>query len=211
MATPLNYATEPTRRGAPWWLWTLAALTLLGGAFYFFVPSFTSGNSTIARTAAARADVETLGVALALFKDDTGRFPTAEEGLGALSQSSVGLEGWRGPYIKKNAPRDPWGEPLRLQPAERLIAAQDPLRRPRRDQGHGRRHLQVKTSLVCQPGARVVPHSGHLSGVARRSYPHERQWPARLRRRRREPRTAAQAGGIEHNTATIQHGARKMR
>ena len=108
MTAPLNYALEPARRGAPWWLWTLATLTLLGGSFYFLVPFKVTSRSGQALAIAALNDVELLGVALALFKDDTGRFPTAEEGLSALNLPR-GLEGWRGPYIKKYAPRDPWG------------------------------------------------------------------------------------------------------
>lgn len=38
-----------------------------------------------------------------------GRYPSSEEGLGALKKAPAGAEGrWRGPYIK-DLPEDPWG------------------------------------------------------------------------------------------------------
>ena len=112
---PLDYAPRPIRRGAPWWLWALAALSLIAGAFWCLVPLKVSGNAAAARAAAARADVTQLRLALDTFKTDTGRYPTAAEGLGALVNPPAGLAAWHGPYVRR-LPPDPWGRPYAYVP-----------------------------------------------------------------------------------------------
>lgn len=57
----------------------------------------------------AKAQVDTFVKALDNFRIDTGRYPTAEEGLSALLNAPNNLQGWNGPYLKKNVPTDPWG------------------------------------------------------------------------------------------------------
>ena len=48
------------------------------------------------------------------FRQDTGRYPTAEEGLGALRVPPADLcELWKGPYIEKGIPADLWGNRYR--------------------------------------------------------------------------------------------------
>jgi general secretion pathway protein G len=65
-----------------------------------------------ARVRAARAQIELLGTALDTFRLDIGRYPTSQEGLGALMQRPFGLDRWDGPYLKKSAvPKDPWDRP----------------------------------------------------------------------------------------------------
>ncbi|HEX6060222.1 MAG TPA: type II secretion system major pseudopilin GspG [Gemmatimonadaceae bacterium] len=65
-----------------------------------------------AREAAARAQIEMLGAALDAYRLDTGRYPTTGQGLDALWREPV-VEprplGWRGPYLRKTVPLDPWG------------------------------------------------------------------------------------------------------
>ena len=46
--------------------------------------------------------------ALDFFKLDIGRYPTTEESLGALVQQPSDLPEWRGPYLKRGMPKDPW-------------------------------------------------------------------------------------------------------
>ena len=62
-----------------------------------------------AEVKAAAAQVELLGTALDTLRLDVGRYPTTQEGLGALVQRPFGLERWDGPYLKKGVPADPWG------------------------------------------------------------------------------------------------------
>jgi general secretion pathway protein G len=65
-----------------------------------------------ARDAAARAQIEMLGAALDAYRLDLGRYPTTDEGLGALMQRPTGasVTQWRGPYLRRGVPQDPWGQ-----------------------------------------------------------------------------------------------------
>jgi general secretion pathway protein G len=47
--------------------------------------------------------------ALEAFKYYNKRYPTSAEGLDALVNSPGNLKDWKGPYLKKNVPDDPWG------------------------------------------------------------------------------------------------------
>ena len=60
------------------------------------------------KQAATQAQIELFGVALDNFRLDVGRYPTTQEGLQVL-QTNPGIEGWDGPYLKKEIPPDPWG------------------------------------------------------------------------------------------------------
>lgn len=60
---------------------------------------------------AAKAQIESLGVALDTFRLDVGRYPTTQEGLQALNQKPGGVDRWDGPYLKKEVPADPWDKP----------------------------------------------------------------------------------------------------
>jgi len=63
-----------------------------------------------AKSDTARLQIEELGAGLDLYHLETGRYPTTEEGLGALVEQPVGVNNWNGPYLKKKTvPRDPWG------------------------------------------------------------------------------------------------------
>jgi general secretion pathway protein G len=61
-----------------------------------------------ARIAATKADEAMLAMALDLFAQDAGRYPTTAEGLAALVQPPPGVSKWSGPYLKK-VTADPWG------------------------------------------------------------------------------------------------------
>lgn len=58
----------------------------------------------------ARTHIEMLQKALDAYRRDVGRYPSEQEGLGALMQNP-GAEKWHGPYLKKEVPLDPWGYP----------------------------------------------------------------------------------------------------
>lgn len=64
----------------------------------------------MARETAARSQMEILGVALDSYRLHVGRYPTTQEGLGALWERPAGAPAtWRGPYLRKQVPLDPWG------------------------------------------------------------------------------------------------------
>lgn len=61
-----------------------------------------------ARRTKAKADIQSIQTALALFKTDTGRFPTTAEGLSALV-SDPGIRGYNKDGYLDKIPTDPWG------------------------------------------------------------------------------------------------------
>jgi general secretion pathway protein G len=62
-----------------------------------------------AKRAKAATDISTLSSMLSNYKVDTDQYPTTEEGLNALRVAPSGANNWRGPYITKELPTDPWG------------------------------------------------------------------------------------------------------
>ena len=62
-----------------------------------------------AKRAKAATDISTLASMLSNYKVDTDQYPTTEEGLNALRVAPSGVNNWRGPYITKELPTDPWG------------------------------------------------------------------------------------------------------
>lgn len=67
-----------------------------------------------AKDATARTQIEMLGAALDSYRLDNGRYPTSDQGLEALwsrtSRDPVPT-GWKGPYLRKEVPADPWSRP----------------------------------------------------------------------------------------------------
>ena len=67
-----------------------------------------------AKDATARSQIELLGAALDAYRLDNGRYPTTEQGLEALQvQPTIQPvpSNWRGPYLRRAVPDDPWGMP----------------------------------------------------------------------------------------------------
>jgi len=69
------------------------------------------GNQDKAKVAAAQSDLRVLGDALDRYKLDVGKFPTSDEGLGALQSPPSDATGWHGPYLRKDIGNDPWMHP----------------------------------------------------------------------------------------------------
>jgi len=61
-----------------------------------------------ARRMKAKIDIRSIESTLALFKTDTGRFPTTSEGLEVLV-SNPGIKGYNSDGYLDKVPRDPWG------------------------------------------------------------------------------------------------------
>jgi len=80
------------------------------------------GHLGTAKDAAARSQMEMLGAALDAYRLDNGRYPTTAQGLEALRTEPT-IEprprNWRGPYLRRDVPLDPWGNPyVYLAPGE---------------------------------------------------------------------------------------------
>lgn len=70
-----------------------------------------------AKATAAQAQIETFGLALDTYYLHNDRYPTTEQGLDALVNTPTvepRARNWRGPYLKKGVPLDPWGNPYRF-------------------------------------------------------------------------------------------------
>lgn len=61
--------------------------------------------------AAAASQIDALRKAVDSYRLDVGRFPRQEEGLQALVVQPEGDTRWRGPYLRRGVPLDPWGNP----------------------------------------------------------------------------------------------------
>ena len=57
----------------------------------------------------ARAQIDAFEKALDTFRLDVGRYPTTEEGLAALMTKPDTAAKWNGPYLRRQLPKDPWG------------------------------------------------------------------------------------------------------
>ena len=75
-------------------------------------------NAGDAKAQAARSQVEMFALALDAYRLDNDEYPTTEQGLAALRTMPVtgGANGeppkrWRGPYLRRVVPDDPWGTP----------------------------------------------------------------------------------------------------
>jgi type II secretion system protein G len=86
-------------------LWTVAAGT-----------SCQPIRSDRARERAFEKQIEQLMTAVEAYRRDVGRYPSEAQGLAALWRDTA--PGWRGPYLLREPPLDPWGKPYlyRLRP-----------------------------------------------------------------------------------------------
>lgn len=67
-----------------------------------------------AKVSAARSQIEIFAVALESYRLDNDVYPTTEQGLAALRTLPTTGEpprNWRGPYLRRSVPLDPWGRP----------------------------------------------------------------------------------------------------
>lgn len=60
---------------------------------------------------AAKAQIDAIETALDIYRLDMGRYPTQDENLDALLKAPENASRWQGPYLEKNVPVDPWGQP----------------------------------------------------------------------------------------------------
>jgi general secretion pathway protein G len=88
----------------------LVVIVIIGLLAGYVAPRYFSqvGKSEIQ---VAKAQIESLDKALDQFRLDVRRYPSAEEGLEALSVKPSNVANWSGPYLKKAVPSDPWGRP----------------------------------------------------------------------------------------------------
>jgi|SRR4051794_13344154 general secretion pathway protein G len=66
-----------------------------------------------AKDATAKSQIEMLSAALDAYRLDNGHYPSTEQGLNALWEKPTidPPPNWRGPYLRKAVPADPWQRP----------------------------------------------------------------------------------------------------
>src|SRR6476660_10046150 len=74
------------------------------------VPKFAS-RSEQARNTAAIQQISNFKTSLDAFEVDNGKYPSTEEGLGALASNVGNWQNWHGPYMENPPMNDPWGQP----------------------------------------------------------------------------------------------------
>ena len=103
----------------------LLVLVILAVLAVVVVPKFT-GRSEQAKITAAQTDIANLEVAIDAFEIDCSRYPTTEEGIQALVRQPSNLPEWKGPYLKRGMPKDPWRNPYIYQcPGQHNIKGYD--------------------------------------------------------------------------------------
>ncbi|WP_269532479.1 type II secretion system major pseudopilin GspG [Chitinimonas sp. BJYL2] len=68
-----------------------------------------------AKTQTAQGQLKLIADALDQYRLDTGRYPSTEQGLAALVSKPADQATWRGPYLAKGVPNDPWDKPYTYQ------------------------------------------------------------------------------------------------
>jgi general secretion pathway protein G len=86
----------------------LLVLVILATLAAIVIPRF-AGRSEQARITAAQSQIASFQLALDTFEVDNGFYPATSPGLNALVQQPNNAPDWRGPYLRKGVPPDPWG------------------------------------------------------------------------------------------------------
>jgi general secretion pathway protein G len=103
-------AAANTRGGGFTLIELLVVVVIIGLLAGFVAPRYFAqvGKSEVN---IARAQIDALEKALDQYRLDTGRYPSAEQGLKALVERPAAEAKWAGPYLRKDVPLDPWGKP----------------------------------------------------------------------------------------------------
>ena len=72
------------------------------------------GKLGMAKQKTAKTQIEMLLTALDAYRLDMGVYPSTQEGLEAL-MVNPGSDNWDGPYLAKELPLDPWGNPYNYE------------------------------------------------------------------------------------------------
>jgi len=117
------------RRRSGFTLLELVVVIIVLGLLVGIVAPQIIGRLSDAKSTTARTQIELLSVALDGYRLDNGSYPTTEQGLAALRDRPTRAPvpaSWRGPYLRKAVPLDPWGRAyLYRAPGERAAGGFD--------------------------------------------------------------------------------------
>jgi len=104
--------TPPVRqRIAGFTLLELLVVVAIIGLLAAFVGPRLFGNVSKSEITTAKAQIEAFSRALESYRLDTGKFPETAQGLQVLVNKPADTPRWNGPYLQKEVPLDPWGNP----------------------------------------------------------------------------------------------------
>ena len=86
----------------------LLVLVILAVLAAIVIPKF-AGRSQQAKVTAAESQISSIELALEAFEVDNGFYPAGNTGLNALVEQPSNAQNWKGPYLQKGVPLDPWG------------------------------------------------------------------------------------------------------
>ena len=99
-----------------WSLLELMIVIVILGLLVTLVGPQLLGEVEKSQVQVAETQIKSLRGALLSYRLDVGRFPSASEGLEALSTAPAEVaEFWRGPYLDDDLPLDPWRTPYRYE------------------------------------------------------------------------------------------------
>jgi general secretion pathway protein G len=100
---------QPGRASRGFTLLELVMVLVIIGVILAMVGPRVFNSLGRASTERAKVQIEQIGSALELYKLDTGRFPSTQEGLNALLAAPSGASNWNGPYLRDPKHlKDPW-------------------------------------------------------------------------------------------------------
>ncbi|GAA5175882.1 type II secretion system major pseudopilin GspG [Niveibacterium umoris] len=73
------------------------------------------GHVAKSEVTTAKAQIEAFSRALDAYRLDVGTYPDAAIGLQALLRAPADAKRWNGPYLLKDIPSDPWGNPYQYR------------------------------------------------------------------------------------------------
>ena len=113
MICVMSLANLPRSRGFT--LIEIMVVVVIIGLLAAFVVPRVVGQVDQARVVKAQGDVQKIEAALAMYRLDTSRYPTTDQGMKALVVQPDNVRNWRpGGYLSK-ASVDPWGAPYRYR------------------------------------------------------------------------------------------------
>lgn len=111
------------RRGGFTLVEMLLVLVILATLAAVVIPKF-AGRSRQAKETAAQSQIANLEISIDAFEVDNGYYPRVLDEL--INPPSNNSPDWRGPYLKKGIPLDPWGTPYVYEyPGRRLPDSYD--------------------------------------------------------------------------------------
>jgi general secretion pathway protein G len=107
----MRYKPDISRLSAGFTLLELLVVVAIIGLLAAYVGPRYVAQLNKSEVTAARTQIEALARALESYRLDNGNYPPAEIGLAALRARPNNQPRWNGPYLQKDVPVDPWGNP----------------------------------------------------------------------------------------------------